>query len=158
MKIFTRKLIDKIFEIVVLIKSLFGFFEILAGIIFAVSGKLIVNNIIVALTQQEIADDPYDFFANYLIKTANNFSSGTNIFAVVYLIFHGIVNVSLVIALLKDKIWAYHWAMVGFTFFIVYQIYRYLHTHSLLLLFLIIFDIFFVFIIFLEYRKKKFKK
>ena len=56
-----KKILDRIFELGILIKSLFGFFEILAGIIFAISGKLIVNNIIIAFAQQEIADDKNDF-------------------------------------------------------------------------------------------------
>ena len=138
-----------------MIKSIFGFFEILAGIVFAISGRLIVNNLIIALTQQEISEDPNDFFANFLVKAANSFSAGSHIFAVVYLIFHGLINIFLAVALLKNKIWAYPWAMTGFSIFIIYQIFRYFHTHSLLLLFLTIFDIFIVLIIFLEYNSKK---
>ena len=148
------KLIDKIFEIGILIKSFFGIFEVLAGIVLAVSGKLIMDNIIVAFTQQEVIDDPYDFFANYLVKVANNFSTGTHIFAVVYLIFHGVVNLFLAIALLKDKMWAYPWAVAGFGVFIIYQFYRYFHTYSPMLLILTAFDIFIVLMIFLEYNRK----
>ena len=107
------------------------------------------------MAQQEILEDPNDFIANYLIKTANYFASGSHIFAVVYLIFHGLVNISLAIALLKDKIWAFPWATAGFGFFIIYQVFRYFHTYSLLLLFLTVFDILIVLIIFLEYNKKK---
>jgi uncharacterized membrane protein len=154
-KIISKKLIDKIFDIVILIKSFFGIFEVLAGIVLAISGRLIANNLIVALTQQEISEDPNDFIANYLIKTANSFSSGIHIFPIIYLIFHGLVNIFLAIALLKNKIWAYPWAMAGFGLFAVYQVYRYFHTHSLLLLLLTLFDIFIVAIILLEYKNKK---
>jgi uncharacterized membrane protein len=150
-----KKIIDNTFEIVILIKSLFGFFEVLAGIVLAISGGLIVNNLIIALTQQEIMDDPNDFFANYLINMANNFSADSHTFAIVYLIFHGLVNIFLAIALLKNKIWAYPWAMAGFGLFTVYQVFRYFHTHSILLLFLILFDILIIAVILLEYRTKK---
>ena len=54
MKISLKKLIDKAFEVGILIKSLFGIFEVLAGIVFAVSGKLIVNNLIVAFAETTI--------------------------------------------------------------------------------------------------------
>ena len=155
--IFGRKLIDKIFEVVILVKSFFGFFEVLAGIVFAVSGKLIINNFIIELAQQEILEDPNDIIANYLINSLRDFSAGSYLFAVMYLILHGAANIFLAMALLKNKIWAYHWAMVGFTLFIIYQVYRYFHTHSLLLLFLTLFDVFIVIIIILEYRKKKHK-
>jgi uncharacterized membrane protein len=152
------KLIDKIFEIGVLIKSLFGFFEILVGMVFAVSGKMITDNFLVNIAQQEIADDPNDIFANYIIKTVNDFSAGTYLFTVVYLIFHGLVNLILAMALLKNKIWIYPWSMAAFGSFIVYQIYRYFHTHSFALLFLIAFDVLFVALIFLEYNKARKKK
>ena len=152
--ILSRKLIDRLFELGVLIKSFFGFFEILAGVVFAVSGRLVVNNLILSLTQQEISEDPSDFLTNFLIKTVNNYSAGSYIFAVIYLIFHGAVNMSLAVALLRNKIWAYPWAIAGFSMFIIYQIYRYFHTHSLMLLSLTVFDIFVVFIVWLEYKRR----
>jgi len=154
MKIFFKKTIDKIFELGIFIKSIFGFFEILAGIVLAISGRLVVNNLIIALTQQEISEDPNDFIANHLMAAANSFSAGGNIFAIVYLIFHGAVNIFLAIALLKNKIWAYPWAIAGFSLFIFYQGFRYFHTHFPLLLSLTVFDIFFVFVVWLEYKKK----
>ena len=154
-KIFTRKLIDKVFEIGVLVKAVFGLFEILAGIAFAVSGKFLVNNIILLFAQQEVSDDPGDFILNFFAKSLHDFSAGSYLFAVVYLIFHGIINIALVVALLKNKVWGYHWAMVGFSIFIIYQVYRYSYTHSFLLLLLIIFDVFVVSAILLEYRSKK---
>ena len=150
-----KKILDRIFELVILIKSFFGFFEILAGIIFAISGKLIVNNIIIAFAQQEIADDKNDFLANFLINSLHDFSAGTYLFTVIYLILHGIINIFLGISLMKNKIWAYPWAVAGFSFFITYQILRYFYTHSILLLFLTLFDIFIVILVLLEYKNKK---
>ncbi len=150
-----RKAIDRTFEISVLLKAFFGFFEILGGILFAVSDRFIMNNFIISIAQQEIAQDPNDLIANFLIKSANNLANGTQVFAVVYLIFHGVVNIFLAISLLKNKIWAYPWAMALFSFFVIYQVYRYFHTYSFELLFLMLFDVFIVFIIWLEYKRKK---
>ena len=153
--VFIKKLIDKTFEIVILLKSFFGFFEILAGIVIAFSGKLMVDNLIIALTRSEIKEDPKDFIANFFIKAGSGFSGGVHTFAFVYLIFHGIINISLAIALLKNKIWAYPWAIAGFSLFILYQLYRYANTHSPLLLILTAFDTFIVLVISVEYKKKK---
>ena len=83
----SKRILDKIFELVISIKAFFGFFEILAGIVFAISGKLAINNFIINLAQQEILEDKYDFITNYLITITNNISAGTYIFAVIYLIF-----------------------------------------------------------------------
>lgn len=158
MKIIFKKLIDKTFEIVILIKSFFGIFEILTGIVFAFSGKLIISNVIIAFAEQEIADDPNDFFANFLVNFLHNFSTGTYLFAVIYLISHGVVNLFLAIALSKNKFWAYPLAILGFGSFIIYQIYRYFHTYSVMLLILTLFDVFIVLIILLEYMKRKKRK
>ena len=152
--IFDRKLLDETFEIGILIKSFVGFFEILAGLLLATSGRLIINNLIIILTQQETLEDPKDFFANYLINASKSLTGDPNIFAIVYLIFHGVVNIFLAIFLLKGKLWAYPTAIGLFSLFLIYQIYRCFHTHSLLLLLLTIFDAFVVVLIFLEYKKK----
>lgn len=158
MKVEIRKITKKAFDIAILIKAFFGIFEILAGIVVAVSGRLVVSNLIIEFAQQEIAEDPKDFLANYLIATLNDFSAGMYVFAVVYLIFHGIVNIFLAIGLAKNKIWSYPWAITGFGVFIIYQLYKYLHTGSSLLLVLTLLDILIVSVIFLEYRNKKIKK
>ena len=157
-RIFNRQLIEKIFDLTILAKALFGFIEILAGIILLTSGRLIANNLIIALTEQEILADSNDFISNYLISVLSSFSLGINLFAIVYLLFHGIINIFLAEALLKDKLWAYPWAIVGFSLFIIYQVFRYFHSFSLLLLFLILFDIFIVSVVSVEYRNKKRKR
>jgi uncharacterized membrane protein len=149
-----KKLLDRTFEIGILAKSIFGFFEVLVGIAIAFSGRLIVDNLIILLTQQEIAEDPKDFFSNYLIKVSNDLSAGSHIFAVTYLIFHGTIDVFLAIFLLKGKYWAYPVALGLFSLFLIYQIYRCFDTHSLLLELLTVFDAFIIFFVFLEYKKR----
>ena len=158
MRVFLKKIIDEFFELGVFIKFLIGVSEFLAGVVLAVSKKLIVDNLIMNFAQQEILEDPHDFIANIVIKSLDGFSSGSWIFAVFYLLFHGVVNVFLAVNLLKNRIWAYPWAITVFSLFIIYQIFRYLHTHSILLLAFTIFDIFIVFIISLEYYKRSKKK
>ena len=159
MKIFKivkiRKAIGRTFEISVLLKAFFGFCEILGGILFAISDRFIMNNFIISMAQQEIAEDPNDLIANFLIKSANSLANASQVFAVVYLVFHGAINIFLAVFLLKNKIWAYPWSMFFFSLFIIYQAYRYFHTYSIELLFLMLFDAFIVFIIWLEYKRKK---
>ena len=150
-----KKLIDRFFEIGIWGKFLIGIFEFLAGVIYWISGPVILNQFIIFLAQQEVAEDPNDVVVIYLAKMAGALSVGTHIFAIVYLIFHGAINIFLVVALAQNKTWAYHSALTGFSAFIVYQFYRYSYNHSLLLLFLTFFDIFIVTMIFLEYRGKR---
>lgn len=150
-----KKLIDKFFEWGILIKALVGSFELLTGIFIAVSGHLLVDNFLINVAQQEILEDPNDFIANLVVNSVNNFSAGSYLFAVIYLIFHGVVNIFLAISLAKKKIKTYPAIMAVFGIFMIYQMYRYFHTYSLVLLLLTAFDIFFVSVIWLEYKKIK---
>lgn len=151
---FIRELIDETFEVGVLIKLIFGFLETAAGVVLAFSGKLMINNFFINMAQQEVSEDPKDIFVNYLLKVSSNFFADVHVFAVVYLIFHGVVNIFLGYFLLKEKIWAYPMAIGLFFPFLIYQVYRYFHTHSLLLIFLSVFDALVMWIIYLEYKKK----
>ena len=153
-----KKIIHKTFEIGVVVKSLFGFVEILAGIFVAVAGEKLIDNFLINLAMDEIYREPNDFFARHFIIWSTDLYLGSKVFAVLYLLFHGIANLLLVVALLKEKAWGYHWAMVGFTLFVIYQVYEYCHTFSVSLLWLTIFDILFIIIILLEYRKLRKKK
>lgn len=155
MKISLRKLIDRIFDVGVLMKAFFGFFEAAAALLLITSGKLLLNNFIIDLAQQEVAGDPNDLIANFLINSANSIYYDARAFAVAYLAIHGVINIFLAISLLKNKMWAYPWAMGLFGAFIVYQIYRFFLDFSLALFFLSIFDVLLVLIIYLEWNRKK---
>jgi uncharacterized membrane protein len=150
-----RKIVHKVFDFTIFIKAVFGVFEILSGIFLAVSGQLVLNNFIIDLAREEIAEDPNDLIANFLINTATNFYYDAHLFAIIYLIGHGIINIFLAVSLFKGKIWAYFTAMAAFGGFIIYQLYRYFHTFSPALLLLSAFDAFLVLIIWLEYLRRK---
>lgn len=153
--ILTKKAITKIFEAGIIIKAIIGFFEIITGILFAFSKNIIANNFIVFMAKEEIAEDPNDFIGNYLVNAANTLAQDARIFAVAYLLFHGAVNIFLSISLVKEKVKNYPIIMGFLTIFIGYQVYKFMHTHSLTLLALTAFDIFFVLIIWLEYKRNK---
>jgi uncharacterized membrane protein len=74
-------------------------------------------------------------------------------FAAVYLVWHGVVKVGLVIALLQKRFWAYPAALVAFGLFLVYQLSRYAQTRSAWLLVLSVVDVFVIVITWLEYKR-----
>lgn len=157
MKKIFRKIIYRAFEAGILLKAIFGFFEIFAGVLFSFSRDIIVNNFIIYLAQQEVADssDGKDIIANYLIKTAQSLSQDSRIFAIAYLLFHGVVNIFLAIALAKGKAKTYPVIMAFLGIFIIYQVYKYFSVHSASILFLTIFDALFVLVIWLEYKRRR---
>jgi uncharacterized membrane protein len=80
-------------------------------------------------------------------------SSATEEFAALYLLWHGVVKLALVAALLRRRRWGYLAGIAAFSLFLAYQMYRYLHTRSPELLALSIVDVFVIALTWLEYRR-----
>ena len=83
---------------------------------------------------------------------ARHFDFGEQRFFAFYLLSHGILKAAVVIALLKEKLWAYPAAIALFGAFIAYQLYRYSWTHDIALIALSIFDLFVIYLAVHEYR------
>jgi uncharacterized membrane protein len=140
-----------LFDISVITKAVDGVLEVLGGalLLFATSSQL--QRGIRILTQHELSEDPHDLVATYLLNSTAHLASATQVFAAAYLLWHGIVKVALVTALLLKKWWAYPAAIVAFALFLVYQLYRYSHTHAPELLVLSIFDALVIVLTYAEY-------
>lgn len=143
---------ELLFRVSVLLKGLDAISEIAGGIaLWAVSPGLIIR-VVGMLTQDEIVEDPHDFVANHLRHAASQFSLTSEHFMAIYLLGHGIVKIFVVVALLRNKLWAYPVAMIVFGGFVVYQIYRFTFTGSAGLIALTAVDLIVIWLIWLEYR------
>ena len=107
-----------------------------------------------SLTQHELSEDPRDFFARHLLHSAGQLTRGTTLFAAIYLISHGVAKVVLVVALLRDQLWAYPAMIVLLSAFIVYQLYRLSHRLTVGLTLLTVFDAFVVWLTWREYQSR----
>lgn len=77
-----------------------------------------------ALTSRELSEDPHDLVANLLRRWATGFGHGAQMFAAAYLLFHGVAKVTLATFLLLGKSWAYPVAIVFFSTFVAYAVFR----------------------------------
>lgn len=146
---------ELLFRVSVILKGLDALLEIVGGVaLWWVSPGLIVR-VVHFLTQDEIAEDPHDLVANLLRHAASHFSLSGEHFMAVYLIAHGVIKGFVVAGLLKNKLWAYPGAIVVFSGFIVYQIYRYALTGGIGLIALSLFDLIVIGLVWLEYRAMK---
>jgi uncharacterized membrane protein len=143
------------FRLSVFLKGIHALIEIIGGFLLLVISANTLTDFIFYLTADEIAGDSNDFFANTLLHFSQSFSEAGQSFLAFYLLSHGIVKLFLVAALLKKKLWAYPLSLYVLGVFIAYQLYRYLSTHSMLLILLTIFDLFVMVLIYLEYRLVK---
>lgn len=139
-----------LFLISVISKGFSGLLELLGGLFLFSSSAF--TEVIIFLTEHELGEDPRDFLANKVIEFLPYVSVNTQLFAAWYFLIHGIFNITLVVCLLLKRLWAYPAAMAFHSSFIVYQLYRYTHTHSVVLILLSLYDALVVFLIWREYQ------
>ena len=140
------------FRASMILKGLDAILEIAGALFLWLVGPGRIIQLVQWLTRDEIANDPRDLVASHLRNSVAHFNFATEHFMAIYLFGHGIVKILLVIALLKRLIWAYPTAIVIFSGFVVYQIYRFTLTHSLALIALTVLDLLVIWFVWLEYR------
>jgi uncharacterized membrane protein len=146
--------LHELFEIGVVLKGINAVLELASGLLLLVVD---VRGIVETLVEDHLVDDPHDFLATHIQGALQKLSPGAEVYSGLYLISHGAVKMVLVWGLLKKKLWAYPASLVVLAFFIVYQTYKLLQTHSIALLLLTIFDASLMYLIWREYhymRKK----
>lgn len=147
--------LDWAFEIGLILKGLDGVLELVGGVALLLVSRTAIVGWVATLTQHELSEDPHDFVATHLLRSAHQLTTGTQTFAAVYLLLHGVVKVVLVAAVLRNRLWAYPW-MIGFLLvFIVYQGYRFALQPSLGLALLTVFDVFIVWLTWREFGKRR---
>jgi len=149
---FTRKLLHRLFEIGVILKGIDGALEIIGGSLLLAISHPTLSRLVFAITRQEISEDPHDLVANALRSTVAHLSIDTQTFSSIYLLVHGAIKIILVAGLLRRKLWAYPTALAVLSLFVLYQVYRLSHTHSLALLLLTAIDLVILFLIWREFR------
>lgn len=149
------RLRELLFRLSVLLKGLDAILEILGAIALWLVSPGFLAAAVQFLTQDEIAEDPHDLVANALRHAAARFSLSSEHFMAIYLLAHGIIKIAMVAALLRNRLWAYPAAIVVFTGFIVYQLYRFTLTGGIGLILLSAFDTFLIALIWLEYRAQR---
>ena len=145
------------FEIGVILKGLNGLLELISGILLLVFPPSAIQRFVVGLTHNELSRDPNDFIATHLRAAAEHLSVGGQQFAAIYLLSHGVIKAVLVYALLKDKLWAFPWAIGVFAAFGVYQMYRYFIQPSGWLIALTVLDVIVIALTLAEWHRVKYK-
>ncbi len=148
----SERTLHLVFVVTLWTKAAFAVGEVVSGIATWFVSKELLLRWTVALTREELAEDPRDLVANSLLHMAQHLSIGARTFAAVYLLAHGVVKLWLVVGLLRRRLWYYPAAIAVFFGFIAYQVYRYTFTGSVLLLFLTALDLVVVVLTWHEWR------
>ena len=110
-------------------------------------------DIFLNLMQHEVIVDKADFLVRTISPILEHFSFTVTYFLVTYLIFWGVIDIVLSISMLRHRLWAFPISIYSIGLFVLYEIYRYTHTHSLVLLWVIFIDIVLIWLIRKEYTK-----
>jgi uncharacterized membrane protein len=150
-----RGLLDRTFEIGIIAKGLDGLVELIGAILLLAVTPATINRFLARITQHELSEDTHDFIATRLLHFGAGLSGSAVHFAAAYLLLHGIVKVVLVVALLRNKLWAYPWTIAFLLIFIGYQLYRVALTPTAWLVVLTVFDAIVAWLTWREWRKQR---
>lgn len=148
----TRTALDRTFFVSLILKGLDGAVELVGGLALFVITPAQISAVVRAITRHELREDPHDVIANALVHYTSTLGVATTIFGAVYLLVHGLVKVVLVVAVLRNKLWAYPILIAFLVAFIGYQTVELVINFSVGLLLLTLFDIFIVVLTVREYR------
>lgn len=147
--------LDKTFYVSLILKAIDSVLEIVGGIFVLVISPASINHFASILTQHELSKDPHDFIATHVLRVSHELTRSGKYFAAFYLLSHGLVKIVVIIALFKQKIWAYPAMIAVLSGFIVYQVYRISYKFSIGLVLLTVFDVFIIWLTWREYKNHR---
>ena len=147
--------LSKLFRLSMWWRIIYGVLRLLLGIaLLKVIGKEF-SDLMYTLMSHELSGRAGDFVLEHLYMLFEKHSLKVTYFVALYFIFWGLVEIVLSLCLLKKIRAAFPAAISLIVLFIVYSVFRYLHTHSLVLLSVIVIDLVILGIIYQEYRSLK---
>lgn len=148
-------LLDKTYEIGILLKGIDGILELVGGVLLLVIPPNTIDAITTFLTQHELSQNPNDFIATHVLQYGHDLTHGSHAFAAAFLLTHGLVKIVLVGALLRNYPWAYPFAIITLGLFIAYQVYRMVVEPTWGMAFLTVLDIVITWLIWREWQQQK---
>jgi uncharacterized membrane protein len=142
-----------LFRLSLLIKGFDGIIEMILGCVMLIVNKAVLITDFLNFFNNQLSDNPHDIVGNLIVNTAAAFSVGSAYLLGIYFLAHGFIKFSLVIALFKNKHWAYPVSILVFGGFVIYEFFQYLQNHSAWILAFAIIDLIIVFYSVFEWRR-----
>jgi uncharacterized membrane protein len=147
------KLAHRLFWIGIVFKAVNGVLEAVGGIVLLSISRQSIVNLVYTVFHEELVEDPTDWLAHFILREALNLSPAMKLFAVIYLLTHGLIKLVLVGAIWRRRLWAYPLAGAVFSLFVVYQVYRFTYTYSIVMLLLTVVDLVIIALLWPEYQR-----
>jgi uncharacterized membrane protein len=143
------------FRVGITLKGLDGILEVLASLALYLTSPAQMTEFVRRLVEHMVARMPNGYLAAHLIAASQKLNNDSREFAVVYLLTHGLVKVILVVCLWMNKLWAYPLTIAVFGLFMIYQMGRFAHTHSISMVLLTVFDGLIIYLTWMEFQQQK---
>lgn len=134
-------------------RTFYGVLRLILGFVLLKLVNTPFADVFYRLMSHEIIEDPSDLLISVVYPLIQEHSFTITYFIAAYLLFWGFIDVFFSIQLLRHKLWAFPVSIVLITLFVLYEIYRFTHTHSLFLLGVIVIDVVIIFLTYREYRR-----
>ena len=151
----TKALLHDSFRVGITVKGFDGVLEVVAGVALWFVSPTQMSAFIKTLTDHMLTRIPHGFISRHLLAASQGFTNDSREFAAYYLVSHGFVKVVLVICLWMNKLWAYPLTIAVFGLFMLYQIHRFMHTHSVSMILLTIFDALLIYLTWVEFKQQE---
>lgn len=133
------------------LKGLISAAEVIAGILVLVIPHHGMYWLVALFTTGPLSFATPESIAAYLDHVVLLVTAST-IFVSVYLLSRGFIKLFLIIALIKNKLWAYPISLAVLGLFMLYQCYQIVTTHSIEIILITLFDSVVVYFIWKEYQ------
>ncbi len=114
-------------------------------------------NLVWPYLQEELLLQHHVVINWFLMHTLQWLTISTQHFIAFYFLSHGVIKFFIVYNVLRKNYWVYPFAIFVFSFFTFYQIYLYLHSHSVWMIGLVIIDMIVSWLTYVEYESMKAK-
>ncbi len=134
-------------------KTIDGVLETIGGTILLLASGQSVGDFAHAVFRHELLEDPNDLIANHVSALLGGMSAGTQGFASLYLLVHGLIKLGLVAGIWSHRLWTYPLAGIILFLLVVYQSVRLASSPSAILLVLTLVDIGIIALLSPEYKR-----
>lgn len=147
--------LDRLFEISVAIKGLDGLLELVCGLALLLITPQQVEALAAGFADSVLSSWLPDAVAGSALAGAERLTAGGLALGAAYLLVHGVVKVVLVLALLRNQLWAYPLMIAVLLGFVAVQCYGLLVSPSVGLTGLTLFDIAVIGLTWREFRRQR---
>jgi uncharacterized membrane protein len=137
----TDQNVYRLFRLSVIIKGAISLVEMLAGVLVFFVPLYVLTGWLVSLMESEVVEEPGNQLAQFLLTASAHLNIGSSAFIAFYLFSRGLIKLALVVALLKNQLWAYPSSLAVLAAFVAYQLYQIAITHSLAVVGITVFDL-----------------